>query len=152
MNDVWEKMNGEVENSSAGYKTMNYGQSYEYTLESGKSSGVATYEPVGNKENPLVQPVYSTEKHLLAPDDVNYLEEPFGESFFPSPQVTYSRVKVASLAAGFTPSSTQQVKKLHQTGSVATEFYTSKDYPTIVNQTTFQAKHDDTGVLGSLLK
>lgn len=152
MNDVWEKMNGEVENSSAGYKTMNYGQSYEYMLENGKSSGVATYEPVGNKENPLVQPVYSTEKHLLAPDDANYLEEPFGESFFPSPQVTYSRVKVGSLTGGFTPSETKQVKKLHQTGYVVTEFYTTKDYPTIVDQTTLQAKHDDTGVLGSLLK
>lgn len=160
MKDVWEKMNDEDEGEAGGYQTMNYGQSYSYTLDDRgdegfekKSSGVAAYEPVGNKENPFVQPVFSTTKHLLAPDDDNYMEKPFGESFFPSPQVTYSKVKVANLAGGEAnfPAGTR-VKKLHQTGCVVTEFYTSKDYPTLVDETVIQAKNDDTGVLGSLLK
>lgn len=161
MKDVWEKMNNEAENSSGGYQTMNYGQEYDYSVEglhSGipldklTSTGVATYEPVGNKENPFVQPVFSSTKHLLAPDDDNYIEKPFGESFFPSPQVTYSKVRVANLTAGTNPDLTATVKKLHKTGYVETEYYTSKDYPTIVDQTFLEAHEDKTGVLGDLLK
>jgi hypothetical protein len=152
MNDVWERMNNEVENTTGGYKTMNYGQAYSYTLEDGiNTSGVATYEPTGNKENPFVEPVFVTEEHLLAPDDVNYQEKPFGESFFPSPQVTYSRVSVSNLTGGEL-TGLQKVKALHKTGHVVTEFYTSKDYPTIVDQTKISGKEDDTGVLGGLLK
>ena len=148
MNDIWERMNYEAENAIGGYKTMNYGQSYSYTLEDGiNTSGVATYEPTGNKENPFVEPVFVTEEHLLAPDDVNYLEKPFGESFFPSPQVTYSRVSVSNLTGGVLTGN-QKVKALHKTGHVVTEFYTSKDYPTIVDQTEISGNEDDTGVLG----
>jgi hypothetical protein len=160
MNDVWEKMNtDDQDNVISGYKSMSYGQEYKYTLEdisstsvdeSKISSGVATYEPVGNKENPFVQPVFSTTKHLLAPNDRNFVEKPFGESFFPSPQVTYSRVQVQNLSID--AGANKQIKQLHKSGSVVTEFYTSSDYPTIVDQTEIQAKNDDTGILGSLLK
>lgn len=147
MSDVWAKMNPTVSN----YQTMRYGQQYEYTLENGMSSGVATYEPVGNKENPFVQPVFSTTKHLLAPDEQNFIERPFGESFFPSPQVTYSRVSVANVTAGTHPDASKQVKKLHKTGKVVTEFYTTKDYPTIVDQTKLQAKEDKQQALANIL-
>jgi hypothetical protein len=147
MSDVWEEMNP----GQGNYQTMNYGQQYEYETTNGTSSGVATYEPVGNKENPFVQPVYSTTKHLLAPDEQNFMEMPFGESFFPSPQVTYSRVSVSNLTAGTNPAALQ-VKKLHKTGKVVTEFYTSKDYPTIVDQTIMKAYGDKNPVLNSLLK
>lgn len=165
MNDIWEKMNGETQGTNGGYQTMKYGQKYTYKLaldedaansigeDSKNSSGVATYEPVGNKENPFVQPVFSTTKHLLAPDDVNYLEAPFGECFFPSPKITYSRVTVESLAGAEDQIATgKQVKRLHQTGKVVTEFYTSKDFPTVVNQTVLDAKPDKTNPLGNLLK
>lgn len=148
MTDVWEEMNP----GQGDYQTMNYGQQYEYTNEDGKSSGVATYEPVGNKENPFVQPVVATTNHLLAPDEENYVEMPFGESFFPSPQVTYGRVRVSNLVAGEAPTANMQVKKLHQTGSVITEFFTSRDYPTIVDQTILEAKEDDKDVIQSVLK
>ena len=154
--DVWEKMNP----NQVGYKTMNYGQKYTYTLENDldndpltpqASSGVATYEPIGNSENPHVYPVYSDEKHLLSPNIESFKEAPFGESFFPSPQVTYSRVLVQNLSGEVLPNG-KTVKKLHQTGYTVTEFYTTQDYPTIVDQTVFQGENDDTGLLGSLLR
>ena len=158
ISDVWgadDLMNP----GQSGYQTMNYGQSYNYNLPGSPatprltvSSGVATYEPVGNKENPFVQPVVATTKHLLAPKDENYIEKPFGESFFPSPQVTYSRVSVASISGATGLPQNVQVKKLHKTGKVVSEFYTSRDYPTIVDQTIIQAKEDKKFPLASLLK
>ncbi len=147
ISDVWEEMN----NGASGYQTMHYGQRYEYVTTEGNTSGVATYEPIGNKENPFVQPVFYATKHLLAPNEENYVEKPFGESFFPNPQVTYSRVKVSNLAGGQPLASGHQVKKLHRTGSVVTEFYTSKDYPTIVDQTTLQSEEDKKELLDNIL-
>ena len=149
MTDKWSDMT-----SLAGYTDMSYGQRYSYNLDGNLSSGVASYEPIGNKENPFVQPVFSTTEHLLAPNEENFVEKPFGESFFPNPQVTYSRVKVSSLQLGDAPASLPdgQVKKLHRTGSVVTEFYTTKDYPTIVDQTMLKVDEDKKNPLGSLLK
>lgn len=146
MTDMWATMD-------PGAETMSYGQQYNYNLESGLSSGVATYEPVGNKENPFVQPVFSTTEHLLAPDEENYMEAPFGESFFPSPQVTYSRVSVSTVQYGTPPSgmSNARVKTLHKTGKVVTEFYTSKDYPTIVDQTRLELEEDKSNALSNIL-
>lgn len=148
MEDIWNEMNP----GQAGYQTMKYGQEYNYTLTDGKSSGVATYEPVGNKENPLVQPVFSTTEHMLAPDEENFMETPFGESFYPSPQVTYARVEVKSLASGLPPAAGMTIKKLHRTGRVVTEFFTSRDYPTLVDETILQASDDRRDLLQNLLK
>jgi len=147
MSDIWSDMN-----NNSNFETMNYGQIYDYSLENGKSSGVATYEPVGSKENPFVQPVFSTTSHLLAPDEENYVEKLFGESFFPNPQITYSRVKVQNRTAGTYSNSGLKVKDLHKTGYVVTEFYTSKDYPTIVDQTEIDPYEDKSNLLGNLLK
>lgn len=151
MSDNWEDM--QSTNNQTFYQTMKYGQRYNYTIPGGKneSSGVATYEPMGNKDNPFVQPVYSTTKHLLAPDEDNYVEKPFGESFFPAPTVTYSRVEVSNLQAGTNPNSSLSVKQTHKTGKVITEFYTSKDYPVIVDQTKMLAKEDKSNALANLL-
>ena len=148
MSDAWADMT-----TASTYQTMNYGQSYEYKRTDGTTSGVASYEPVGNKENPFVQPVFSTTKHLLAPDEENYMEMPFGESFFPSPQVTYARVTVANVTAGEDPSgyTDPEVKKLHRTGKVVTEFYTTKDYPTLVDHTILDAMEDKANALDKIL-
>lgn len=158
ISDVWGSETDGMNSGITGYQTRKYGQTYNYNLSddasdplSKVSSGVATYEPVGNKENPFVQPVVATTKHLLAPKDENYVEKPFGESFFPSPQVTYARVSVANISDAQIPNG-MQVKKLHRTGKVVTEFYTSRDYPTIVDQTNIQAKEDKKMPLASLLK
>lgn len=157
ISDVWgsEDPANSMNPTQTNYTTMNYGQSYKYNLSDdagAATSGVATYEPVGNKENPFVMPVVATTKHLLAPKEENYIEKPFGESFFPSPQVTYSRVSVATLSGATSIPSDKQVKKLHRTGKVVSEFFTSRDYPTIVDQTGLQAKEDKKNPLASLLK
>lgn len=150
LHDQWNVMTDNT--NDAVYKQF-YGQKYTYTDKNGKSSGVATYEPLGSKENPFIKPFYDKKKKelLLGPDTENYVEEPLGESFFPSPKVTYSRVTVANLPREKTENSQNMVVKKHATGSVVTEFYTSKDFPTIVDRTTLSSNFDKSTALASLL-
>ena len=130
LSDEWDTMTNNLEKFS-------YGQEYLYNNPDGTSSGVASYEPqLGGDENPLKQPVFFSESKLLAPDDEHYMEEPFGETFFPSPSVGYSRVEVKNL-------SRKTVKK-HATGKVVHEFYTAKDFPTIVERTGVDPKREKT--------
>lgn len=120
MYDSWDLMTGEDE--------YYYGQTYDYTLDDGTSSGVASYEPqMGGDENTWRKPVFSTEKVLLAPDPRNYQEEPFGEQFFPTPSVGYSQVTISDIKR-------DSVSRT-ATGKVVHEFYTAKDFPTIVKRT-----------------
>jgi hypothetical protein len=151
IHDQWNVMTNHDENDL--YKQF-YGQKYSYKTIGEKSSGVATYEPLGSKENPFVKPFYdkSNRDLLLGPENDNYVEEPLGESFFPSPKVTYSRVTVANLPREVYENNqlTSAVKK-HATGSVVTEFYTSKDYPTIVDRTTLSSNFDTSTAIASLL-
>jgi len=134
MNDEWNKMTRQE-------KSFAYGQQYLYTLADGvTSSGVACYEPqIGGDENPLKQPVFYTDDNLLVSDDSHYMETPFGESFFPSPAITYSRVKVMNL----------KHTGVHRdaTGSVVHEFYTSYDFPTITQRTGLNEQRDKTDPL-----
>ncbi|MCH2233782.1 MAG: hypothetical protein MK078_05970 [Crocinitomicaceae bacterium] len=158
MTDEWAQMNSDdAAVVTDDIRDQKYGQQYIYTSADGsKSSGVATYEPVGAKDNPFVQPVFVNEKRLLAPDEENYMEKPFGESFFPSPTVTYGRVEVKNLERiddNGTPGTTADDIRLtrHATGSVVTEFYTSKDYPTRTDQTRIVVEEDDNSLLAGLL-
>lgn len=114
-----------------------YGQEYEYELADGTSSGVASYEPqLGGDENPWKQPISFNTENLLAPDDNHYIETPLGESFFPSASVGYSRVTVTNLQhANVTRNAT---------GKVVHEFYTAKDFPTIVDRTDLIHDQDKT--------
>jgi hypothetical protein len=155
MNDQWEKM---LSSSNPEYN-QTYGQEYNYTLENGTSSGVATYEPNMSKENPFVEPFYNGDDRLVAPRELNYVEKPFGESFFPSPVVTYSKVEVKNLPRTKIENTETFVVKKHATGKVVNEFYTSKDFPTIVDYTSLNGpdnyySNDDDIIgqtLGSLL-
>ncbi|KIA95041.1 hypothetical protein OA93_19025 [Flavobacterium sp. KMS] len=152
IHDQWDVMTNNTKTS--GYQ-QSYGQKYIYETENGKSSGVATYEPLGCKENPFVKPSYDQKRRelLLGPDVDNYVEEPFGESFFPAPKVTYSRVTVTNLPRNKYNDKkevTATVKK-HATGSVVTEFYTSKDFPTIVDRTTLSSNYDTSTALSNIL-
>jgi hypothetical protein len=105
-----------------------YGQTYEYKQEDGSSSGVASYEPaMGSDENPFKTPISNDIKNFLAPDIRNYQETPFGEQFFPAPIVGYSKVVVKNIHR-------DDVKK-SATGKVVHEFYTAKEFPTIVERT-----------------
>lgn len=128
MNDNWHEMTGNEESD------QQYGQTYEYKLPDGKSSGVAVYEPLlGGDENPWKQPVFYEAKKLMAPDDRFYMEEPFGESFFPGAAVGYSRVTVKNLPQ-------QANLARHGTGSTVHDFYTAYDFPTITDRTTLDYK------------
>lgn len=115
--DAWDEMTGQTMDG------FFYGQEYNYET-GGISSGVAAYEPQpGNDENPFRQPIPANEKRLLAPDIRNYVETPFGEQFFPSPNVGYSYVEVKNIE--------HQGVKRTATGKVVHEFYTAREYPTI---------------------
>jgi len=128
MKDQWDKMlDIAPTNPNIDRYKKEYGQTYDYTLEDGSSSGVATYEPNMSKENPFVEPFYNKGERLVAPREVSYIEKPFGEAFFPSATVTYSRVSVSNLS--------REEISTHATGKVVTEHFTSKDYPTKVDYT-----------------
>ncbi len=124
--DNWKKMTSQKESV--------YGQEYNYTTTedvNGQkkviSSGVATYEPaIGAEENPFRRPINYIEK--VAPmGPVNYMfsEEPIGETFFASPMVGYSKVRVRTINA----------KAKSANGWEESEFFTSRDFPTIVEHT-----------------
>jgi hypothetical protein len=137
IHDKWDVMTQNEGNTD--YQQF-YGQKYNYELAPGKSSGVAAYEPLGCKENPFVKPAYEHNKKdlLLGPDTDNYVEEPFGECFFPAPKITYSRVTVSNLPRDKKNAKNEitEIVKKHATGNVVTEFYTSNDFPTITSRTT----------------
>lgn len=123
--DAWDVMTGSGQE-------MFYGQQYTYTLADGSSSGVACYEPqLGGDENVWRTPIANDIACTLAPDIRNYQETPFGEQFFPTPSVGYSRVTVKNLPR---PGVTRTA-----TGKVVHEFYTAKDYPTIATRTSIKS-------------
>ncbi|EDM35224.1 hypothetical protein PBAL39_13367 [Pedobacter sp. BAL39] len=127
-----------------------YGQSYEYTtMRDGVriSSGVVSYEPsIGNDENPLKQPVPYVQKIKGAINNFFELEEPFGESFFPAPEVAYSKVIVRDLEAG------GEEVELPKTGYIVNEFYTAKDFPVFVKATDIQRYNPRPAFSYSLIK
>lgn len=139
LKDEWGSMLTTIDPNA----TFKYGQTYDYRKlddinDMIISSGVATYEPsAGADENPFKLPVFGRDdskrqRRLLAPDDDFYIEEPLGESFFPSPSVGYSVVKVKNLAYGNVTS--------NATGYTVNEFYTAKDFPTKTSKTLMQTK------------
>lgn len=130
--DNWNAMT--TRSASAGLKESVYGQVYTYTTTkqiNGSpvtiSSGVASYEPMlGAEENPFRQPIEYVDKVApLAPANYMYTETPMCESFFPSPMVGYSKVRVRTI----------NTKVKSANGWDETEFYTTKDFPTRVEFT-----------------
>lgn len=124
--DNWNKMTNQKESV--------YGQEYNYSTTQEVaghkitiSSGVAAYEPmVGAEENPFRVPIEYAEK--LAPmGPVNYLfsENPVGETYYPSPMVGYSKVRVRTI----------NKKTRSANGWSETEFFTTRDFPTLVENT-----------------
>jgi hypothetical protein len=105
-----------------------YGQDYIYNNSDGTSNGVASYEPAfGADENPFQQPEFYSNEMLLAPDERNYQMNPFGQQFFPTASVGYSKVVVRDIQR-------ENVSRT-ATGKVEHEFYTAKEFPTIVGRT-----------------
>ncbi|MEO6314592.1 MAG: hypothetical protein ABIU63_09110 [Chitinophagaceae bacterium] len=129
VSDQWNDM------SQSDAESATYGMVYDYstiiTLANGEkvtaSSGVASYEPmIGNEENPFHQPSAYNQKIKLGPDNAFFIDEPLCESYFPSPSVGYSSVTVRNRGAD---------GALGATGYSVSEFYTAKDFPTIVDHT-----------------
>lgn len=125
MSDNWDRM---IAGGDPNKYSYDYGQEFNYNYPDGRSSGVASYEPqAGGDENPWHQPVKYANKKRFAPDEKLYIEEPLMESQFPSPSVGYARVEIKDLPrAGV---------KRTATGKVVKEFFTAKDFPTIVSKT-----------------
>jgi hypothetical protein len=137
VNDAWKKM-------SANDVDTYYGQVFTYKTKdydgTSISSGVASYEPTnGGDEISLREPVdYSVERFFYA-NDYKFQETPFGEMFYPNPQVVYSKVKVEDLP--WTNDSDDpndpdkiggSVKELvteSKTGFTIYEYYTAKEFP-----------------------
>lgn len=146
LSDNWKSiMNGNTGTSF----DMEYGQSYDYNLENGMSSGVASYEPNGSAENALVQPFFYNSNEYNTPAENNFVEKPFGENFFPSARITYSRISVKSLDRKNSENVT--IVNKHATGKVITESYTTKDFPTKVNFTPIQKETDSPSIANQAL-
>jgi hypothetical protein len=128
MYDQWQTMTTDFVGDTEYEAFAQLGKSYTYTLEDGRSSGVAAWEPaIGGDENPFRIPIsYNHQDGGYTYD--KYLEKPLGESFFPSPVVGYSRVVVQDL-------NTNDVNRTG-TGKTVHEFFTAKDFPVIVKNTT----------------
>jgi hypothetical protein len=141
IDDNWDEMVGNT------YAGKSYTTHYDYTTEAtdlvhGKkikiSSGVADYEPlVGGDQNSLKQPIFYADEKKKAPDTEYYVEEPYNESLFPAPQITYSKVTETS-----NPTTLTGVGK---TGVIVHEFYTAHDFPVLVSSTGIDSERDKTG-------
>jgi hypothetical protein len=145
VSDNWNKMTNQRE--------AKFGQEYTYTTtyKTGDtsltvSSGVASYEPmIGAEENPFRVPIaYSERVAPLAPANNLFSEEPLGESYFPSASVGYSKVRVRTINA----------KARSANGWTETEFYTTKDFPTLVEHTLLddQSRRKYKPALGNFLR
>lgn len=131
--DAWDSLTNNQ------MKEFYYGQEYIYKNNSGKSSGVAAYEPqLGGDENPFQQPVFFSKRNVLAPDERNFQLKPYGEQFFPSAQIGYEMVTIRNLQhTGVTKTAT---------GKVVHEFYTAKEFPTIVRFTELNANPNNISI------
>ncbi len=115
------------------YENEVYGQEYSYKVyneitKTYISSGVASYEPgLGGDENPFRQPVPYTVRKILAPDTRYFQELPYCEEIFPGASVGYSHVEVTSI-------NKDNVSK-NRTGKMVADYYTARDFPTIVTKT-----------------
>lgn len=139
LKDNWQAMTGQY--------TSSYGQVYDYTTTetfNGSirtlSSGVATYEPsIGAEENPFhVMAIYTSNKLPMGPASYGSIEMPILESFFPVASVGYSKVTVRSLNTNTDPTK----KSRSGIGRQVTEYYTAKDFPVYVNNTSFDPVSD----------
>lgn len=125
--DAWDEL---TNNQMEGFY---YGQSYSYKDKDGNSSGVASYEPMlGGDENIFRKPISFENNLILAPDENNYQIEPYGEQFFPTASVGYESVTISNLKR------TNVTRTA--TGKVVHEFYTAKDFPTLVDRTEMDYK------------
>lgn len=135
LSDRWNDSTGGQE------PELKTGNIYTYRLPDGRSSGVASYEPmVAGEENAMRQAKPFTEQVLLSSNYNLFAELPIAESHFPSPTVGYSQVVQRSLAAqadidarrtaGDCQNPAQNARpRASSTGPTVYEFYTARDFP-----------------------
>lgn len=130
IHDNWDKMTSTGAGQNNGMVKSTYGQEYFYTkkeLVNGEwmtiSSGVASWEPaLGADENPHRQAIEYYNKTPKADYDYQVMETPIPEMLYPSASVGYSRVETRSIHR-------DTVK--NAPGIAVTEFYTTREFPTI---------------------
>lgn len=122
ISDGWDSMTTGPESD------FNYGQEYSYVLPDGRSSGVASYEPMlGGEEIPHHMPNKYSDPTSLTNTEELYNVEPYAEDYFPAPMVGYSRVVMRSLK--HVDGDDNEVNLNSRSGYSVTEFYTTKDFP-----------------------
>ncbi|HBG70609.1 MAG: hypothetical protein A2W93_09700 [Bacteroidetes bacterium GWF2_43_63] len=108
---------------SAG-QSSDYGQSFEYRLPDGRSSGVASYEPLaGGDENACRYRLETYSGDKKKEYRMFNVEKPLTEDYYPSPVVGYSQVVVSNI----TPAGIEFKKS--GAGITRYDFYTAKDFP-----------------------
>jgi hypothetical protein len=122
-----------------------FGSQYSYVNSDGTSSGIATNEPAGmREENALVQFDQKFKQSFLskivAGRDKEQVELPLGEGIYPSPSVGYSRVVIQNIHGGVT-----------NTGFIVKQFYTAKDYPVKVDYTSIDSQRDFLPIPGGFI-
>ncbi|MCH2229645.1 MAG: hypothetical protein MK105_04810 [Crocinitomicaceae bacterium] len=132
-----------------------YGMVYDYSKQEGGrriSSGVAQYEPqAGGDENALKYPIHYHDKQTVLSENNLFAEGPMNEAMFPGASVGYSQVTVRSLNTD-----TQVKEHIISSGQGRTggqtvhEFYTAKDFPTIVETPSLLAEENNTKDLFNL--
>ena len=113
-----------------------YGQTYDYTLDNGWSSGVA-YEPrIGGEESALRKSVDYIESTPLSTSKSLFVEQPILENYYPGASVGYSKVTVKSIAPTLAYNDNNQNNLLVSSAPISVyEFYTPKDFPIWTDET-----------------
>ncbi|MCB0761745.1 MAG: hypothetical protein KDC12_09505, partial [Flavobacteriales bacterium] len=127
MSDSWSNMT----ESNDDY-TAFYGTEYQYKLADGTSSGVASMEPLGCRENPLIVPKAVREELKLVADHHSFVETPVALPFYPAAVVGYSRVEMLPIGWNSLGNSNENMKDV---GHTVYEYFTCKDYPVIADNT-----------------
>lgn len=133
----------DTDDGSTSEDSRTYGQVYDYTIEEEgmtMSSGVAQYEPqAGGDENALKYPIHFYGKNKMFTNNNLFAEAPMNEALFPGAMVGYRKVTVRSL------NTSKQMKNALPTNPTAEgrtggitehEFYTGKEFPTMVEWST----------------
>ncbi len=155
IHDNWDKMTKSNPNATDGMLNGTYGQEYFYTkkeLVNGElmtvSSGVASWEPaMGADENPHRQAIEFYNRTPKGDYDYRIMEIPIAEMLYPSASVGYSRVETRSIHR-------DTVK--NAAGISVSEFYTTREFPTISSFTPLSEYNAEdryeSGALDRLLK
>lgn len=122
VSDDWRTSTGQ-----AGHDLVT-GYEYTYRLEDGRSSGVASYEPVtAGEENPLRIAKPFSDEVLLSSNYNLFSELPIGEAYYPAASVGYARILRRTLAA--VHDAATQPQHPTSTGPTVYEYYIARDFP-----------------------